>query len=135
MSRSGYVDGYDEDNWAAFRWRGAVAQAIRGKRGQSLLRALVDALDAMPVKHLSKNVLRDEDGGYCALGVLGAARGVPVETLDPEDYDAVAGAFGIAAALAREIVFENDEASGWAVETPEQRWLRMRAWAAKQLRA
>ena len=39
--------------------------------------------------------------------------------------------FGIAPALAREIVWENDEA-GWYDETPESRWKRMRAWVASR---
>lgn len=43
----------------------------------------------------------------------------------------VAKAFGIAEAMAAEIMFENDEYSGyWQSETPEQRWSRMRQWIA-----
>jgi hypothetical protein len=47
MSRSGYSD--DHSEWDLIRWRGAVASAIRGKRGQAFLRELLVALDAMPV--------------------------------------------------------------------------------------
>jgi hypothetical protein len=36
MSRSGYSD--DLENWSLIRWRGAVASAIRGRRGQAFLR-------------------------------------------------------------------------------------------------
>lgn len=51
MSRSGYADWCD-DNWAMIRWRGAVASAVRGKRGQAFLRELATTLDAMPEKRL-----------------------------------------------------------------------------------
>ncbi len=54
MSRSGYVD--DIDNLALINWRGAVKSAIQGKRGQAFLRALVDALDAMPETSLGRIV-------------------------------------------------------------------------------
>ena len=48
MSRSGYSD--DAENVAM--WRGQVANATRGRRGQKLLRDMVAALDAMPDKRL-----------------------------------------------------------------------------------
>jgi hypothetical protein len=48
MSRSQYIDDCD-DNWQLIRWRGMVASAIRGKRGQQFLKDLLAALDAMPV--------------------------------------------------------------------------------------
>jgi hypothetical protein len=46
MSRSGYDESCD-DNWGLICWRGAVASALRGRRGQAFLRELVDALDAV----------------------------------------------------------------------------------------
>lgn len=128
MSRSGYTEDGDYDRWDLIRYRGAVKSAIRGKRGQKLLQDIADALDAMTEKRLIAHDLVKE-GQYCTLGVIGAARGVPLETIDPEDAETVAGTFGIATALAREIVFENDEGS-YAMETPEQRWQRMRKWVA-----
>lgn len=106
MSRSGYSE--DCDGWALIRWRGAVSSSIRGKRGQQLLRETLAALDAMPVKELIAHELAKE-GEYCTLGVVGKARGMDLESLDPEDREVVAGAFGIAPALAAEIVYENDE--------------------------
>jgi hypothetical protein len=54
-----------------------------------------------------------------------------MKALDPEDSDAVAAAFGIAPAMAREIEYENDEGS-WN-ETPEQRYERVVKWVRKQL--
>lgn len=124
MSRSGYVDECD-DILQFGRWQGRVASAMRGKRGQKLLRDLRDALDEMPVKRLIKDELV-EDGEYCALGVLGAKRGLDMDKLDPEDGDQVGKAFDIAPCMAQDIVFTNDEE--YHDLTPEIRWKRMRAW-------
>lgn len=139
MSRSGYSD--DLEPWDLIRWRGAVKSAIRGKRGQAMLRELLAALDAMPVKELITEDLVDADGCYCTLGALGAARGMDLASIDAEDPHSVAEAFGIPRALAAEIEYENDETpcypiggGGWARETPAQRWVRMRAWVAKHLK-
>jgi hypothetical protein len=44
--------------WSHIRWRGAVASAIRGGRGQAFLREMLAAMDAMPVKRLVANELR-----------------------------------------------------------------------------
>jgi hypothetical protein len=123
MSRSGYSE--DLDNWALIKWRGQVASAIRGKRGQKFLRDLLAALDAMPEKSLIADEL-EVDGEVCAIGALGKARGINMESLDPSEPEGVAAAFDIATCLAQETVYENDEA-GYH-ETPEHRWTRMRAW-------
>ncbi|KVE37352.1 hypothetical protein [Burkholderia sp. TSV86] len=131
MSRSGYSD--DCDGWDLIRWRGAVASAIKGARGQAFLRELADALDAMPEKRLIANELQTADGEFCTIGVLGHARGIDMSKLDPDDRDSVSAAFGIAPALAAEIVFENDEAC-WYDETPEARWHRMRNWVKSNLK-
>lgn len=136
MSRSGYSEDCD-DNWQIIRWRGVVASATRGKRGQAFFRDLLAALDAMPEKRLIANdlVSKDVSGAenVCALGALGKARGVDMTPLDPEDPETVAAAFDIATPLAQEVVFENDEAGPWK-ETPEHRWSRVRAWVAAQIR-
>lgn len=129
MSRSGYVD--DLNDWALIRWRGAVTSALRGARGQAMLRELAAAMDAMPEKVLIANELEAE-GDYCALGVLGAKRGISLVQIDPDDREQVAEVFGIAPALAAEIVFENDEC-GWHGETPAQRWSRMRQWVQSNI--
>ena len=107
MSRSGYSD--DCDGWAMIRWRGAVTSAIRGKRGQQALRDLLAALDALPEKRLAADALVSDDGEMCALGALGKARGMEMESIDPEDRESVARAFGISEALAAEIMYLNDE--------------------------
>lgn len=129
MSRSDYSD--DIDQWDLIKWRGQVASAIRGKRGQLLLRELLEALDAMPERVLIAHELTNKEGDHCALGVVGKKRGLPIETIDPEDSYAVAEAFDVANPLAREIVYVNDE--GDYGETPQQRWERVRAWVVKHL--
>lgn len=131
MSRAGYSDDCD-DTWASIRWRGAVVSATHGKRGQEMLRELLRELDAMPEKKLIANDLQ-ADGCYCTLGVLGKARGIDMSDIDPEDNEAVAKTFGVADALAREIMWHNDEGTWVRDETPEARWQRMRDWVSSQL--
>lgn len=119
MSRSGYDD--CEDNWAMICWRGAVASAIRGKRGQ---------------------------GGVCALGALAQKRGMDVSGLDQEDYYEVAKAFDVNRKLVQEIVYMNDECAPgpeWDYEqqrykaedieqTESRRWQYMRDWVVSQIK-
>lgn len=132
MSRAGYDDSC-EDAWSLIRWRGAVASAIRGKRGQAFLRELAETLDAMPEKRLIAHDLR-KDGEVCAIGSVGTRRGVEMDKLDPEDAETIAAAFGIASPLVREIEWMNDE-YGPFDETPERRWSRMREWVERQLKS
>lgn len=131
MSRSGYSDDYDMENWDLIRWRGQVASAIRGKRGQAFLRELVAALDAMPEKRLIANEL-ESFGNVCAIGSVGMQRGVDMTKLDPDDYDRIAATFGIAPQLVQEIEWMNDEA--YFGQTPEGRWKFMRDWAVRKLK-
>ena len=135
MSRSGYTDDWDygEGQWMMIRWRGAVKSAIRGKRGQTTLKAILDAMDALPVKRLIQNDLQSKTGEFCTLGVLGNARGVDMTSLDPDNREGVAAVFDIAPALAAEIFYENDETCGYN-ETPELRFARMRRWVASNIR-
>lgn len=107
MSRSGYSD--DCDGWALIRWRGAVTSAIRGRRGQATLREILQALDALPEKRLASESLVTAEGDFCTLGALGRARGIDMDPIDPEDRASVAHVFGVAEALAAEIMFLNDE--------------------------
>jgi hypothetical protein len=140
MSRSGYDDDcdYDGDAWEFIRWRGQVASAIRGKRGQEFLREMIEALDAMPSKQLISHELQAESEAaevapmVCAIGSVGLKRGVDMRSLDPDDYCKISETFGIAHQLAREIEYMNDEWK-YGPETPEDRWLRMRDWAARQI--
>lgn len=128
MSRSGYGE---IDNWDLIRWRGQVASSIRGKRGQQLLKELAEAMDAMPTKRLITDAL-ESNGEYCALGVIGAKRGIDLKTLDPEHAEDVGKAFNIAHQLAQEVVYLNDEYCQY--RTPEERWKYMRQWVEDQLK-
>lgn len=129
MSRSGYVDDGDPSSNV---WRGAVASAIRGKRGQAFLKEMLAAMDAMPEKKLVSSELEMPDGAVCAIGSVGKQRGVDMSNIDPEDSDKVAELFGISRALACEIVFMNDEAEYWK-ETDEERFIRMRRWIVSKI--
>lgn len=132
MSRSGYHDyECDRDEGMLNLYRGAVESAIRGKRGQRLLRDLRDALLAMPERRLIAHEFVD-NGQYCALGVLGAQRGLPVETMDFDAPAFVGQKFDIAESMAREIAWANDEGPSWGC-TPEQRWRSVMAWVLENL--
>lgn len=143
MSRSGYSD--DVNNWDLIRWRGSVTSATRGKRGQAMLKDLLVALDAMPDKRLAYGTLVAADnGGFCTLGVALKARGIdpePIDAMFSEDEgtyatETAAAALDIAAPLAKEIAYLNDDDwydYGTSNETPEHRWMRMRDWVVSQI--
>ncbi len=133
MSRSGYSD--DCDGWDLIRWRGAVASAIRGKRGQEFLKEMLAALDAMPEKRLVAYELKTESGDVCAMGAVGVSRGLDLSAADPDEPDDVAKVFGLASAMVREIAYQNDEAI-WRFDqtnAEEKRWQIMRDWCAAQI--
>lgn len=134
MSRSGYdeYDDSDNANWNMIKWRGMVASATRGKRGQALFKDILIGLNGMSVKQLIKGDLVAADGAVCALGAAGKLRRIDMYDLDPEDSESVAGKFDIADCLAREVVYENDDGE-WR-ETPEQRFERMRKWVRSQIK-
>ena len=129
MSRHGYVAGDDDGGWPTL-WRAAVTSAINGKCGQAFLHELVAALDALPEKVLITEALAAE-GAYCAIGSVGAARGMDMSKLDPDYPEAIAKAFGIAPALVREIEYMNDEIYA---RDPAERWKLVRDWAVQNLR-
>lgn len=130
MSRSGYHD--DCDQWPLICWRGAVTSAIRGKRGQAFLIELLDALDALPKPELIAHELEEGDGAVCALGAVGKRRGIELVDLDPENWGRLASTFGIAEAMAREVMFINDEDAPYN-ETPAARFQRVRRWVESQI--
>jgi hypothetical protein len=132
MNRSGYSD--DLDNWALIRWRGAVLSAIRGKRGQAILRELVRALDALPERKLAAGELLAPDGKYCALGAIGRMRGMDMRPINMSDYESLARAFGITVALAAEITYENDGCAAPSKFIEERRWEYMRDWAMSHIK-
>ncbi len=153
MSRSGYTD-YDDGDYPVALYRGTVASATRGKRGQRFYKDLLAALDDMPVKELHAAVFDDpEDGRVCALGALARVKGINTTKFCPEDdYAAhvLATKFDVADCLTRETIYINDEGS-WTrnirlnyghlhgeynatVEEPaDLRWQRVRNWVAKQI--
>lgn len=133
MSRSGYDYDGGCDPLDLGRWRAIISSATRGKRGQAFFRSMVDALDAMPDKRLIASHLEDDSGCMCTLGAMAKHRGVDPGTLDTYDYEALGSTFNIAHQLSQEVMEENDNGEWWHGETPEQRWIRMRAWAAAQL--
>ena len=131
MSRHGYSDDFD-DLWGMIRYRGAVASAIRGRRGQAFLHELRAALDALPAKRLCESAF-ESGADCCALGAVARSRGIPMPQADYDDHgiaSEVAPVFGIANALAAEIMYVNDDA--WCYVgggcTPEQRWRYVSAW-------
>jgi hypothetical protein len=137
MSRSGYVDDGDCESYpnACWLYQQGVQRALQGQRGQAFLRRMIAALDAMPSKRLIENEVVDvASGEVCAMGAVAVAEGIDMSGVDPDDARAVARRFGIAQSMAREIAFMNDE-NDWKCtdETPEERWQRMRDWAAKQI--
>jgi hypothetical protein len=141
MSRSGYSDcEADYDNsWAL--WRGAVNSSINGKRGQAFLRDLRDALEAKPEKTLVKGALEAENGNHCALGVIGHLRGIDMPKGELDDYfdgeettRNMAHMLNIAPALAREIVYLNDEGSPYyGKQTDTDRYNYVLKWVKENI--
>ena len=132
MSRSGYSDDYDTN--LVNLWRANVDRALRGGRGQAFLRELLATLDAMPEKRLIAEELIVE-GEVCAMGAVGARRGLEMEGVDPEDTRRVGKMFEIAPAMAAELFYVNDEAGPYSEEeTSEQRFWRVRRWVVEQIK-
>ncbi len=137
MSRSGYSE--DCDGWDLVRWRGAVNSAIKGKRGQQLLKDLVIAMDATPIgqRKLIQHELVNQEGSFCALGVVGNARGINLKELCPFDSEKMSKEFDAAEALIKEIEFMNDEFSnGWNYDrhtNEADRWHYMRQWVEENI--
>ena len=141
MSRYSDCDDYDWEPWMEGQAAGALRSAIRGRRGQQLLRDLIAGLDALPEPELASGVLEDpETGCACALGVVRRQRGpeaVPlrIDPTDPDlDWRELAEPFDISLTLANEVVAQNDYNT---VNNDEQsrrrRWVSVRAWAAGHL--
>lgn len=135
MSRSGYNEDYDDYGMLAM-YRGQVANASRGKRGQQFFLDLIAGLDALPEKKLIVDRLQDESGCVCALGAVGLKRGVELGPLEPAAQDGDGSRLGLAFNIARQLALEteyvNDE-EGPYHEMPQQRWVRVRKWAVANL--
>jgi hypothetical protein len=131
VNRANYSD--DCEFWDIARWRGAAKASIRGRRGQAFLRELLAALDTMSARRLINSAF-ERDGDVCALGAVAKARKVTLEQAwaDEGETEKIAGALGIAYALAQEIMCENDSGGSWN-ETPERRFARVRKWVIEQI--
>jgi len=136
MGRSGYSDDWDGDGMPPEFWQQAVAQSIKGKRGQAFLRELATAMDAMTEKRLIAEELVTPEGECCTMGVICKARGLDLSEVDPYDREQVAKLFNIAPAMAAEIAHENDRDFEYkrSEEIPEKRWVRMRKWVRRNVR-
>ncbi len=129
MSRSGYIDDCEGLNL----YRGRVANALKGKRGQSFFRELAEEMDAMPIKELiAQELINKATGSCCTIGVICKSRGIDVSKIDCDEPDAVARAVGISTTMAAEIEWMNDEA-GRHDEPPTERWTRIRKWVEEQI--
>jgi hypothetical protein len=133
MSRHGYDDDNDGEAWGYIRWRGQVASAVRGKRGQKLLVDLLNALDAMPVKRLVAGELQN-GSDVCAIGCVGLARGLPIAEIDPYDTNRLAQELNAAQPLIQEIEYMNDDGlRRVGINSPEDRWRAVREWVASKI--
>jgi hypothetical protein len=141
VSRLYQNDYGDAEPWMYGQQVGALKSALRGQRGQRLLRDLVAGLDSLPTPELSAGALEDEATGCCcAFGAVRRYRGaaaVPLwfhpmeEDLDPPHF---AEPFDVAPALTWAVVAANEE---WSTSNKEayrrRRWERVRAWAVRHL--
>jgi hypothetical protein len=141
MSRYSDCDDYGWEPWMEGQAAGALQSAIRGRRGQRLLRDLIAGLDALPVLELAAGALEDpETGCVCALGAVRLQRGpeaVPLR-FDPSDPDVdwreLCQPFDISETLANAVVAKNEFISERNDEqSRRRRWLSVRAWAVGHL--
>ena len=155
MSR--FLHLYEESEMPPQLWQQAVQNAIRGKRGQKVLRELREALLALPHKRLIRGYLVHE-GEVCVVGALVRSRlesgPVPIpdyycaktsvsslaemeealwQWLDLDTMTLEIGEkLGLTQALVCALAVENDE-EGPAKETPEQRYERILRWVERNL--
>ena len=144
MSRSGYSD--DCYGWELVRWRGAVASAICGKRGQALLKELETALVSLPEKKLIQHEFANpETGQVCALGAVAlkrrlaegvslpdALKDVEAKYPEGEEAEVIAEEMNVANALVKEITSVNDD-EFYGRSTPEERYKRVLNWVREQI--
>lgn len=166
MGRSGYIEDGDCDSTEDFLrmcgWNANVRRCIAGRTGQAFMWELYHALEALPEHRLIQGALEDH-GAYCSLGAVALARGQEIpaelkasEAEEEEDdyelqerYSAMGCFLGIKDMLAREIMYQNDDADTLHYvegpprrnhgeplreETPEERWQRVRGWVVRKLK-
>lgn len=159
MSR--FNDDGDEDfNNQQRLYAQSVQNAINGKRGQTALLELEEALLAMPEKRLIEGELYREDfpgvagtevvpekGGVCAVGAMVIHRKMKAGMTREQAMEAVAKKFGagyhdtvacakeelgLLTTLATEFAFVNDEEA--CACSPEERYGIVLAWVRKNLK-
>ena len=141
MTRYCDSDDYDYEPWMEGQAAGAMRSAIRGRRGQRLLRDLIAGLDALPVPELAAGSLEDpETGCVCALGAVRIQRGAEAVPLrfDPTDPDVnwrdLAQSFDISETLANAVISQNEYGNERNDEQSRRlRWQSVRAWAVGNL--
>ena len=141
MSRYCSDDDYDYEPWMEGQAAGAMRSAIRGRRGQRLLRDLIAGLDALPVPELAAGSLEDpETGCVCALGAVRMQRGAEAVPLrfDPNDPDVgwrdLAQPYDISETLAHAVICQNEYGDERNDESSRRRrWRSVRAWAMGHL--
>jgi hypothetical protein len=141
MSRYSDSVDYGYEPWMEGQAAGALRSAIRGRRGQRLLRDLIAGLDALPVPELAAGSLEDpETGCVCALGAVRLQRGADAVPLrfDPTDPDVdwrdLAEPFDISETLADAVVGQNEYYDGDNDEPSRRcRWRSVRDWAVRNL--
>lgn len=134
-------------------WRQAARNALRGRKGQAVLRELREALLALSASRLLKGYFC-HDGEVCALGALakyrlergqaipatfGRAQYTRLEEIEraedvEDEYTTMylGEKMGLKKTLAWAVAWENDE-GGWDSDTPEQRYQRMSRWVEGQI--
>ena len=145
MSRSEYSN--DCDIWDLIRWRGAVTSALRGKRGQAFLREMETALLELPKKELVEGDFANQNG-VCALGSVALRRKVKSGVTHEEAMkqivkewpqeseecgDIASSRLGIARAMAKEIMFLNDDDFFYSREKPQARYERILKWVRDKI--
>jgi hypothetical protein len=142
MTRFWTGESDDPLDWG--RYAAALRSAIRGQRGQRLLRDLVAGLDSLPEPELSSGALADpKTGCVCALGAVALQRGYSLDQLLEEDPDdcfpeeiARRTDFDISTTLANEIMQINDDVftTSNLPEDRQRRWRLVREWALSRLK-
>lgn len=149
----GRFSGDYDDEWTEGRyamWCRTIENAIKGRRGQDLLRDLRAALLAQPTRELIDGfILEPGTRQTCAIGELAVYRHVMAGstrdealsalerwTMDAERYDEgdldtleMGAALGMVNAMAIEVSYTNDDYT----ETPHERWQRMLHWTESRL--
>lgn len=149
---------YDGEGPSPALWEQAVKNALRGRRGQGVLRELRAALLALSRPRLIEGAVVRE-GEVCAMGALaahrlaagpltltsyfggtfGSLREIEAKFSAWLDNDSgttdFGQAMGLTMALSWAIAWENDEGTWQSNETPEERFRRVLAWVERHIQA